>query len=232
MGFIKRDIPRWQQYELPKEPASWYDVYNDLVQQVQREVDEDSLLLKKAVDKINSEKATIHVKDSNFLPQARRGWRNYQTRSEPKKTGIFGNKRNKALAVPTHRLNSGASQIRNVPQWLVDEHKQPLPVAAPKRPTPAGVPSTNSRTAVSPRSLNRPQMAQSASRLATSPSKTQPTPGSRTILTPKRPTGVPPSGGVRAPTGTSSAGQPPAPMRKRPISSDPKMFMEPKRRRQ
>ncbi|CRG90480.1 Phenol 2-monooxygenase [Talaromyces islandicus] len=242
ISFIKRDVPRWEQYELPKEPPSWYDIYTDLVEQVQREVEEDALRLKKAVDKIDSQKSSIFVKDSNFLPQRRRGWKTFQTRSEPKKTSIFNSKRNKALAVPTHRLNSGASEIRHVPQWLVDEHKQPLPVATPRRPTPSnnnlGISSsTTSRTVVSSGSSNRPQMAQSASRPAASPSKTKSTPDSRTILTPKRPTVVRSSGDIRAPTGASSASQSPAPpapapIRKRAISNEPKMFMVPKRRRQ
>jgi elongin-A len=248
INFIKRDVPRWEQYDIPKEPPSWYDIYNDLVEQVQREVDEDALRLKMAVDKIDSQKSSIFVKDTSFLPQRRRGWKTFQTtRNEPKKTGIFSSKRNKALAVPTHRLNSGASEIRHVPQWLVDEHKQPMPVAAPKRPTPTGMPKSNtpgvssnatSRTVVPPRTANRPQMAQSAAaRPAVSPSKTKPTPDSRTILTPKRPTVAQPSRGVNAPTGASSASQlpvspAPVPLRKRPISSEPKMFMVPKRRKQ
>jgi elongin-A len=34
--FIKRDIPNWDQYELPEESNDWYQVYCDLGEQVER----------------------------------------------------------------------------------------------------------------------------------------------------------------------------------------------------
>ncbi|PWY70433.1 hypothetical protein BO70DRAFT_321746 [Aspergillus heteromorphus CBS 117.55] len=56
LEFIKKDIPRWEEYELPERPDCWYDVYCDLRAQVQRAVDEDAEKLKMALDGISSER--------------------------------------------------------------------------------------------------------------------------------------------------------------------------------
>ena len=134
LDFIKRDIPQWEQYDIPSESDSWYDIYCDLLDQVQREVEEGALQLKQAVDKFYSDKASnaaVLVQDTSRLPKPkRRAYTSGGTRSEPKKKSIFSTKRNRVLAVPTHQLHSGASRINHVPQWLVDEHKHTP--AAPK----------------------------------------------------------------------------------------------------
>lgn len=178
--FIKRDVPQWDRFKLPETCDCWYDVYRDLVEQVQREVDEDAARLKLAVDQINSKRASSGSKflvDRQVarLPKPRptrvqryaahdrkmggisptfsvsynadgeKVWsleqpprlRPERSRSEPKKSSIFTAKRNKALAVPTHRLKSEVSQIKQVPRWLVDEHKQSSPTQAPRRPVAA-----------------------------------------------------------------------------------------------
>lgn len=57
-----------------------------------------------------------------------------------KKNSIFtATKRNNVLAVPTQHLNNRASQIRQAPRSLIEEHRQPAgpPAAAPRRRPPA-----------------------------------------------------------------------------------------------
>jgi elongin-A len=53
-----------------------------------------------------------------------------------KKNQLFMVKRNKVLAVPTHRLNNKASQIKHAPRSLIEEHKRPLKPALDTRPVP------------------------------------------------------------------------------------------------
>ncbi|KAL2872663.1 elongin A domain-containing protein [Aspergillus lucknowensis] len=57
LEFIKRDIPKWDEISLPEQPDCWYDVYDDLREQVQKAVDEDAEKLKMALDGISSERA-------------------------------------------------------------------------------------------------------------------------------------------------------------------------------
>lgn len=57
MEFIKRDIPRWEEYEIPEDPECWYNVYCNLLERVQKSVEEDAERLKMALDGINSERA-------------------------------------------------------------------------------------------------------------------------------------------------------------------------------
>lgn len=47
--FIKRDIPQWERFELPEKSNCWYDIYRDLLEQVQREVEEDAIDRKSVV---------------------------------------------------------------------------------------------------------------------------------------------------------------------------------------
>ncbi|KAH8695973.1 putative RNA polymerase II transcription factor SIII subunit A [Talaromyces proteolyticus] len=247
IDFIKRDVPQWDQYELPEESACWYDIYSDLVERVQREVDEDALRLKQAVDKINSDKASnaaVFVRDTSILPKPRR---RAPTRTEPKKSGLFHTKRNRVLAVPTHRLNSGASQIRHVPQWLVDQHKQPTTVTQ-QRPSSASAPKTsasgvtghNSSTSnISPKPPGRPQPVQLVSRSTVSPAKSQTALASRPVLSAKRPSEDRPA---RVNTGPQTSDRPsltrpliasPAPplIKRRAISSQPNVFIQQKKRK-
>ncbi|KAL1967843.1 hypothetical protein VTN77DRAFT_2532 [Rasamsonia byssochlamydoides] len=184
--FIKRDVPQWDRFELPETSDCWYDIYRDLIEQVQREVDEDAARLKMAVDQINSKRASSGSKflvdrqiarlpkprptriqryaahdrkmggiaptfTASYNADGEKIWsleapklRPERSRSEPKKSNIFTTKRNKALAVPTHRLKSEVSQIKQVPRWLIEEHKQSPPVQTqvPKRPAAASSPKS------------------------------------------------------------------------------------------
>ncbi|PKX98647.1 elongin A domain-containing protein [Aspergillus novofumigatus IBT 16806] len=74
LDFIKRDIPRWDEYDLPEQPHCWYDVYCDLQQRVQKAVEEDAEKLKMALDGINSERAKHSAKfvtDRRIIPLPR-----------------------------------------------------------------------------------------------------------------------------------------------------------------
>ncbi|RAL15076.1 elongin A domain-containing protein [Aspergillus homomorphus CBS 101889] len=179
LEFIKRDIPRWEEYDLPEKPDCWYDVYCDLREQVQRAVDEDAEKLKMALDGISSERAkhsaklvtdrrsiglprerptmkqryaSLDRKMGGFKPvfvASKSGASQYDSlgapawgferpsvpRSETKrKTGIFSaTKRNSALAIPTKQLNTRASQIKQAPRSLVEEHRRPVEPAIPRR---------------------------------------------------------------------------------------------------
>ncbi|OKL60777.1 hypothetical protein UA08_04443 [Talaromyces atroroseus] len=254
MEFIKRDIPRWEQYDLPEESDCWYDIYCDLVEQFQSELEEGALQLKQAVDKFYSDKASnaaVLVKDTNRLPKPRRRFHTGSRTTESKKTGLFSSKRNKVLAVPTHQLSTGASRINHVPQWLVDEHKQvpsstalrkrPDSVASKSGPSSTTPPVTNARSSQATPTRDaatRPRIAQPTSQSATSLTKSQTTPSSRPLLPLKRPSAGSPQ---RTQTGHSDLkGEPPVRpsptpakslVRKRPIISQPNVFIQQKKRR-
>lgn len=247
MEFIKRDIPQWDQYDLPAESDCWYDIYCDLIEQVHREVEEGALQLKQAVDKFYSDKASnaaVLVKDTNRLPKPRRRFQsgNSNRASEPKKNSIFRSNKNKVLAVPTHRLKTGASQINHVPQWLVDEHKQDnSSMASRKRAAPGAAPKT---ATASP--LKRPitngrstQVTDAKPRIprpgSTPGTKTPIIPRSQLVAPSKHPSDRSP---VRTQVGHSDStrmpqASPPARplVRKRPTISQPNVFIQSKKRR-
>ncbi|KAF7595053.1 hypothetical protein BBP40_007456 [Aspergillus hancockii] len=182
LEFIKRDIPRWDEYDIPEQPDCWYNVYCDLQERVQREVDEDAEKLKMALDGISSERAKNSAK---FVPDRRdirlprerptakqryasydrkmggikpafTSTRNSLNSSDPlgsplwsferpppprletkKKGNIFAaKKRNNVLAVPTKHLNNRASQVRQAPRSLIEEHRRPTEPAVPRRSDP------------------------------------------------------------------------------------------------
>ncbi|KAJ5590214.1 hypothetical protein N7450_004186 [Penicillium hetheringtonii] len=62
LDFIKRDIPQWETYDIPKTSTQWYDIYCDLREEVQRSLDADAEKLKMAIDGIQSEKARLKPK--------------------------------------------------------------------------------------------------------------------------------------------------------------------------
>lgn len=62
LGFIKRDIPKWEEYGIPEKAESWHQVYCDLRARVQKEVDKDTEKLKQAMEGINSERAKHSAK--------------------------------------------------------------------------------------------------------------------------------------------------------------------------
>ncbi|KAK2744644.1 hypothetical protein FQN55_006562 [Onygenales sp. PD_40] len=55
--FIKRDVPRFNELVLPKNPDSWYDVYHELLEKTAREVDEDAERMRLALLGLDSKKA-------------------------------------------------------------------------------------------------------------------------------------------------------------------------------
>lgn len=183
LSFIKRDIPKWEEYGIPEKPESWHQVYCDLRAQLQMEVDKDAEKLKQAMEGINTERAkhsARFVSDQRIarLPQQRpsqkQRYASYDRKvggiapvftapssaqlaadplgapmwtyerpqiprsSEPKKNSIFSTtKRNKALAVPTKKLNDKASQVRMAPRSLIEDHKQPsMPPVVTRKITP------------------------------------------------------------------------------------------------
>ncbi|KAE8353062.1 putative RNA polymerase II transcription factor SIII subunit A [Aspergillus coremiiformis] len=177
--FIKRDIPRWDEYDLPEQSDSWYDVYYDLRERVQREVDEDAEKLKLALDGISSERARNSAKfvpDRRDIrlprerPTAKQRYASYDRKmggikpmylstrnslapADPlgsplwsferpqlprpeakKKSNIFtARRRNNALAVPTKHLHNRATQVRQAPRSLIEEHRRPTEPVIPRR---------------------------------------------------------------------------------------------------
>lgn len=184
LGFIKRDIPKWEEYGIPEEPESWHQVYCDLRAQLQKEVDKDAEKLKQAMEGISSERAKHstmlmpdpqrHARLPSQRPSQRQRYASYDRKvggiapvfappssaqlaadplgapkwtferpqiprsAEPKKTSIFSaKKKNKALAVPTQKLNDRASKVRVAPRSLIEEHRQPsMPPVATRKITP------------------------------------------------------------------------------------------------
>ncbi|OOF92383.1 hypothetical protein ASPCADRAFT_133404 [Aspergillus carbonarius ITEM 5010] len=181
LEFIKRDIPRWEEYDLPERPDCWYDVYCDLREQVQRAVDEDAEKLKLALDGISSEREKHSAKlvtDRRIIglprerPTAKQRYASFDRRmggiapvfsssksgigsSDPmgspawtfgrpqaprqtqKKNSIFtATRRNTVLTVPTKHLNDRATQVRQAPRSLIEEHRRPAEPAVPRRQGP------------------------------------------------------------------------------------------------
>lgn len=155
LELIKRDIPRWNTYDLPKHTNRWYEVYCDLQAEVQRELDADAAKMKMAIDGIKSERAQLQPKVVNQLP---RGVRASRPRMAPrgvyiprsggltapeakKKAAIFApQRRNTALAVPTKHLSTRATQIKKAPRSLIEEHRRPVEQAGPRRENQGIVP--------------------------------------------------------------------------------------------
>ncbi|PGH15135.1 hypothetical protein AJ80_05645 [Polytolypa hystricis UAMH7299] len=55
--FIKRDIPQWNEIELPENPESWYNVYHELLAKAAKDIDEDAERMKRALMGLDSKKA-------------------------------------------------------------------------------------------------------------------------------------------------------------------------------
>ncbi|KAK2762671.1 hypothetical protein FQN54_000845 [Arachnomyces sp. PD_36] len=76
INFIKRDVPGWDQIELPSNPACWYDVYRELMERAKEELDRDAQKMKSALEELTSDRAknTARVVDPHtlrFLPKER-----------------------------------------------------------------------------------------------------------------------------------------------------------------
>ncbi|RAK95188.1 elongin A domain-containing protein [Aspergillus ibericus CBS 121593] len=200
LEFIKRDIPRWEEYDLPERPDCWYDVYCDLREQVQRALDEDAEKLKLALDGISSERekhSAKFVTDRRIIglprerPTAKQRYASFDRRmggiapvfssktgagpSDPmgspawtfgrpqapretkKKNSIFtATRRNTVLTVPTKHLNNRATQVRQAPRALIEEHRRPAEPAVPRRQeTPALRAPGRSRSQVSTGSVSQ-----------------------------------------------------------------------------
>ncbi|KAL4978582.1 RNA polymerase II transcription factor SIII subunit A-domain-containing protein [Aspergillus desertorum] len=143
LEFIKRDIPNWDEYQLPEQPDCWYDLYCELREEVQRGVDEDAEKLKMALDGLSSERAkhsTKFVADRRTIgvPRSRTTARHrFSTFGgfAPKKNNIFSAaRRNNVLTVPTKQLNDRATQVRQAPRSLIEEHRRPAESAVARRP--------------------------------------------------------------------------------------------------
>ncbi|KAJ6172462.1 hypothetical protein N7470_001529 [Penicillium chermesinum] len=149
MELIKRDIPQWDRYELPEQTNKWYEVYCDLREDVQRSLDADAAEMKRAIDGIKSERARLTPKIISG-PRMKPNFRqrlNYDrrmggtssfsrdSRSDfSKKKSIFApQRRNNALAVPTKHLSNRASQIKQAPRGLIEEHRRPAEQPAATR---------------------------------------------------------------------------------------------------
>ncbi|KAL4957438.1 RNA polymerase II transcription factor SIII subunit A-domain-containing protein [Aspergillus filifer] len=201
LEFIKRDIPKWDEYELPKQPACWYDVYCALRDEVQRAVDEDAEKLKMALDGISSERAkhsTVFVPDRRITrlprdrPTTKQRYASYDRKMggispvfssksggsssdpkgspiwnferpslprsrAPKKDNIFATKkRNNVLAVPTQHLNSRASQVRQAPRSLIEEHRRAPEPAVARGPALRAPGRSSLQSASNARSPTRP----------------------------------------------------------------------------
>ncbi|OOQ88804.1 putative RNA polymerase II transcription factor SIII (Elongin) subunit A [Penicillium brasilianum] len=155
LELIKRDIPRWNTYDIPTHTNRWYEIYCDLQAEVQRELDADAEKMKMAIDGIKSERAQLQPKVVSQLP---RGVRASRPRMAPrgvyvprsggllapeakKKAAIFApQRRNAALAVPTKHLSTRATQIKKAPRSLIEEHRRPVEQAVSRRENQSIVP--------------------------------------------------------------------------------------------
>ncbi|KAK2750731.1 hypothetical protein FQN57_002804 [Myotisia sp. PD_48] len=55
--YIKRDVPRWREIDLPERPQSWYNVYTSLLEQVAKELEEDAIRMARALRGLDKEKS-------------------------------------------------------------------------------------------------------------------------------------------------------------------------------
>lgn len=147
LELIKRDIPRWNTYDLPTHSNRWYEIYCDLVAEVERELDADAAKMKMAIDGIKSERAHLQPKVIKGLPRGSRAPRpriaprgvyisrpGIATPDAKKKAAIFApQRRNTALAVPTKHLSTRATQIKKAPRSLIEEHRRPVEQSVARR---------------------------------------------------------------------------------------------------
>ncbi|KAL4933586.1 RNA polymerase II transcription factor SIII subunit A-domain-containing protein [Aspergillus undulatus] len=286
LEFIKRDIPKWDEYELPEQPDCWYDVYCALREEVQRTLDEDAEKLKMALEGITSERAkhsTVFVPDRRLTrlprdrPTAKQRYASYDRKmggitpvfssksggssddprgsaiwnferpslprpKAPKKDNIFTTKkRNNVLAVPTQHLNSRATQVRQAPRSLIEEHRRaPEPAIArnPALRAPGRANLQNTSRTGSPGRPSNPVLEDREARLRAiaqgrswEPSRSRAPPQ---VSSPDRPASARPSSGT-LPTSSDSQSQantdpePPRPtIRKRPA---PNPLLPPKKKR-
>ena len=258
LEFIKRDIPKWEEYELPEDPDSWYDIYCELLERVRRSVEEDAERLKMALDGINSERAKHSAKfvtDRRSIPlprerpTAKQRYASYDRKmggispvfvsatqsgtstanqlgapawtferpqlprpdfaTTRKRNSIFNTtKRNPALAVPTNRLNSKATQVKQAPLSLIEDHRRPTePALASTHKGPPtliapGRSRPKSTTGSGPSSVPiTPSLQEKEARLRALTSNHRPAPKQPKFSSP---VGSPPSSKGRSPPRSSS----------------------------
>lgn len=159
LEFIKRDIPQWETYDLPEKTNSWYEVYCDLREMVQRSLDADAEKMKMAIDGIQSERARLTPKIISGTRARRIGGigpsfrQRVVSNAAPRKSTIFTpQRRNTSLAMPTKHLNTRATQVRQAPRSLIEEHRRPVE-QPPKR-------SENDRAPIAPGRFKQGSSAQ------------------------------------------------------------------------
>ncbi|KAJ5733463.1 RNA polymerase II transcription factor SIII (Elongin) subunit A [Penicillium malachiteum] len=192
LEFIKRDIPKWERYEIPEESDKWYEVYCDLREAVQREIDADAEKMMMALNGIKSERDRLTPKIVS-APQGKGGQRrptssfrfsgsrpDFSSSVGKRKQNIFTpQRRNNALAMPTKKLNSRASQVKQAPRSLIEIHrrpepseearlraiasgKQPPPLSTEKIPIPTGASSAKQENNLKRRATSPPPPVNSA----------------------------------------------------------------------
>ena len=133
LEFIKRDIPDWKDWTLPKNTNRWYEFYCDLRESAQRSLDADAEKLKAAIDGIQSERARLTPKIIAG-PAGKRSRKGATGGSKKNANSIFApQRRNNALAVPTKELNTRASRVTRAPKALVEDHRRPVEQPDSKR---------------------------------------------------------------------------------------------------
>ncbi|KAL4807387.1 putative RNA polymerase II transcription factor SIII subunit A,putative [Aspergillus unguis] len=195
LDFIKRDIPRWDEYELPEQPDCWYDIYCELREEIQRAVDEDAEKLKMALEGISSERAKHSTKFVDrrtarlpvSRPTARQRYASYDRKrggissasyssdrpssfrtagSAPKKNNIFtASRRNNALTVPTKQLNNRATRVSQAPRALIEDHRRPTEPPPAARRPSLRVPGRSSQNDPAPSSSHSSTLQEREARL-------------------------------------------------------------------
>lgn len=153
MEFIKRDIPRWEEYELPEQPECWYDVYCELRQIVQKAVDEDAERLKMALDGINSERA----KHSAILVTDRRGIRLPRERPTVKQRYASYDRKVggvRPVFIPPGRGSSGSADPHAASGWSLERPSIPRTDSSKKKNSIFAATKRNRILAVPTKQLN------------------------------------------------------------------------------
>ena len=148
---FKRDLPQWDGIE-PKNPKSWYKLYQKLVMAETKATEEDALILKATMDKLAAEKGDRQIHTTNMLHKSKvRGVKTKLGQPVDQSTLRFnGGSRTKmatgkdvlararrearersqalnnhsVLARPTHMLNQRATSVYQAPTGLVQRHQQ------------------------------------------------------------------------------------------------------------
>ncbi|BDD63145.1 hypothetical protein MPDQ_003229 [Monascus purpureus] len=132
LEFIKRDIPKWEQYDLPENPDSWYDVYCGLLERVRKSVEEDAEQMKMALEKINSERTKHSAKfvtdrRSIRLPRERPTTKQRYASYDRKMGGIT------PVFVSTSRSKTATADPLGAPAWTFERPQLPRSETTPTK---------------------------------------------------------------------------------------------------